>query len=77
MPPYATILDLDGRIRDFPVPHHLRFSKDDGESSTLHLQRWLLHFYKETSACIIFLKDTAVPELISTHSAAESSSVLL
>jgi len=50
MPPYCTILDLDRKIRDFPVPLHLRpKSKDYENSPILHVQRWMVLGAKEST----------------------------
>jgi hypothetical protein len=53
IPPYSTILDLDGKIRDFAVPYYLRpICKDDRDSPILRLQRWSVHTCKEASKSI-------------------------
>lgn len=50
MPPYSTILDLDRKVRDFPVPPHLRPKcKDHENNPPLHMQRWLVLGCKEST----------------------------
>lgn len=52
MPPYSTVLDLDRKIRDFPVPKYLQPDCGEGEkdcSSELIMQRWVVHSYKEST----------------------------
>jgi hypothetical protein len=57
MPPYPTILDLDRRIRDLPVPVYLRPAcescpstiPESEESPELHMQRWWVLSSKEAS----------------------------
>ena len=48
-PPYAAILDLDRKLRDFYVPTHLRLQWTDQESSDhpLLIKRWVVHSNKE------------------------------
>jgi hypothetical protein len=48
-PPYAAILDLDRRLRDFYVPAHLRLQWTGHESSNdpLLIKRWVVHSNKE------------------------------
>ena len=48
-PPYAAILDLDRRLRDFYVPAHLRLQWTGHESSDdpLLIKRWVVHSNKE------------------------------
>lgn len=52
MPPYITILDLDRKIRDFPIPSHLRPNCHDSpelEPPELHMRRWWVLSSKEAS----------------------------
>jgi hypothetical protein len=53
LPPYSVILDLDRKIRDFPVPKYLQPNCDELEnpSPTPHLvmQRWIILSFKESS----------------------------
>lgn len=48
-PPYAAILDLDGKLRDFYVPAHLRLQWTGQESSDypLLIKRWVVLSNKE------------------------------
>ena len=48
-PPYAAILDLDRKLRDFYVPAHLRLQWADEESldHPLLIKRWVVHSNKE------------------------------
>ena len=48
-PPYAAILDLDRKLRDFSVPAHLRLQWADEESldHPLLIKRWVVHSNKE------------------------------
>jgi len=48
-PPYAAILDLDRKLRDFYVPAHLRPQWTDQGSSghPLLIKRWVVHSNKE------------------------------
>jgi hypothetical protein len=52
-PTYSTILELDRKIRDFPVPPHLQPRCDDEELTDavvlVNVQRLLLLTNKETS----------------------------
>lgn len=52
-PPYSTVLDLDKKIRDFPVPVRLRVKcgqvEEEQPSAALQMQRFLAMATKETS----------------------------
>ncbi|KAF4604485.1 hypothetical protein EYR40_003259 [Pleurotus pulmonarius] len=50
-PPYATILELDRKIRDFPIPSHLRpacVTQDQIVGTAFDVQRWFVLCSKET-----------------------------
>ncbi|KAG9222051.1 hypothetical protein CCMSSC00406_0008036 [Pleurotus cornucopiae] len=50
-PPYATILELDRKIRDFPIPSHLRpacVTQDQIVGTAYDVQRWFVLCAKET-----------------------------
>ncbi|KAF9495618.1 hypothetical protein BDN71DRAFT_1416721 [Pleurotus eryngii] len=50
-PPYATILELDRKIRDFPIPSHLRpacGAQDQIVGTALDVQQWFVLCAKET-----------------------------
>lgn len=53
MPPYSTVLDLDRKIRDFPVPKYLQPNCDPNEQPMpkpeLIMQRWIVLSSKEAS----------------------------
>jgi len=53
LPPYSMILDLDRKIRDFPVPKYLQPNCDELENPypTPHLimQRWIILSFKEST----------------------------
>ena len=53
MPPYAIILDLDRKIRDFPTPRYLlpncEVNESPRPSKELIIQRWIVLSSKETS----------------------------
>ena len=57
-PTYAKVMELDRRVRDFPVPEVLRVTYDNMDapvvdvSQTPMLQRLLGTLLKETSVCI-------------------------
>lgn len=58
-PTYSTILELDRKIRDFPVPPHLQPRCDKNEELTeagipVYVQRFLLLMNKETSRHHVF-----------------------
>jgi hypothetical protein len=57
-PTYSTILELDRKIRDFPVPPHLQPRCDDEELTDavvlVNVQRLLLLTNKETSGYFVF-----------------------
>jgi hypothetical protein len=48
-PPYVAILDLDRKLRDFPVPTHLRLQWTGQQSSDhlLWIRRWVVLSNKE------------------------------
>ncbi|KAF9021153.1 hypothetical protein BDZ89DRAFT_1019781 [Hymenopellis radicata] len=49
VPPYAVIVDLDRKIRDFPVPDVLQACSTTGDQNAIHyMQRWFVLMYKET-----------------------------
>ncbi|KAJ8462374.1 hypothetical protein ONZ45_g17961 [Pleurotus djamor] len=51
-PPYTTILELDKKIRDFPVPMHLRPKcrvVNQVDAPMLDIQRWFVLIAKETT----------------------------
>lgn len=52
-PVYATIVDLDRKIRDFHVPFHLRWTCPDSTnlSTVQRMQRYMVIACKETSRC--------------------------
>jgi hypothetical protein len=56
IPPYAKVLDLDRRIRDFPLSADVLRTLDTHEdaleaeaSPKMHMQRWWIIALKETS----------------------------
>jgi hypothetical protein len=53
LPPYSTILELDRKIRDFPVPKYLQpncdVAEDPPPSPELTMQRWNVLSFKEAS----------------------------
>jgi len=53
MPPYTAILDLDRKIRDFPVPKYLQprcdAFEDPPPTPELIMQRWIVLSFKEAS----------------------------
>ena len=53
MPPYSIVLDLDRKIRDFPVPKYLQPNCDPAEDPPpppeLIMQRWIVLSSKEAS----------------------------
>lgn len=53
IPQYSTVLDLDRKIRDFPVPWRLRIKCGLGEggepTKAVHMQRWFVMSCKEAS----------------------------
>ncbi|KAF8893750.1 hypothetical protein CPB85DRAFT_1565970 [Mucidula mucida] len=49
VPPYSVVVDLDRKIRDFPVPSELQACSTIGDQSAIHyMRRWLVLMYKET-----------------------------
>ncbi|KAI0789552.1 fungal-specific transcription factor domain-containing protein [Abortiporus biennis] len=52
-PQYSTVVDLDRRIRDFPIPWRMRLKCGVPETSpptnTTKIQRWLIMAYKEAT----------------------------
>ncbi|KAF8909503.1 fungal-specific transcription factor domain-containing protein [Mucidula mucida] len=49
VPPYSVVVDLDRKIRDFPVPSELQACSTTGDQSAIHyMRRWLVLMYKET-----------------------------
>ena len=53
VPPYSTVLDLDRKVRDFPVPWRLRIkcglTEDSEPTKATHMQRWFVMSCKEAS----------------------------
>lgn len=79
-PTYSTILELDRKIRDFPVPPHLQPRCGADEELTescvlLHFQRLLLLMNKETSGHHIYSK--SVQGAYSIFSIIKCSSTIL
>jgi hypothetical protein len=60
MPPYSTVLELDRKIRDFPVPKYLQPNCDQNEqpepSPELRMQRWIVLSSKEASQFVTTAK---------------------
>jgi hypothetical protein len=59
IPAYATIIDLDRKIRDFPVPVYLRpicTGEVPPPTMVLLMQRWWVVSSKETSKSIFTTK---------------------
>lgn len=56
-PPYSTVVDLDRKIRDFPMPWRMHVNCGQPEecspSNTLRMQRWIVVASKEASMCLI------------------------
>ena len=56
MPPYPAVLDLDRKIRDFPVPKYLQpicaSIEDSPPRQELTMQRWIVLSSKEASKLI-------------------------
>lgn len=48
-PPYSVIVDLDRRVRDFPVPSYLRWDCSGQAADERHTQRWQVISAKESS----------------------------
>ncbi len=52
-PHYSTVVELDRKIRDFPMPWRMRSkcgqNEDRDPSSSLRMQRWVVMAYKEAS----------------------------
>ena len=53
IPPYTTVIDLDRKVRDFPIPWRLRvkcgLAEDEYQSPSVRLQRWHVMASKECS----------------------------
>jgi hypothetical protein len=83
MPPYLTVLELDRKIRDFPVPVYLRPICETGtppvpdsdELPEVHMQRWWVLSNKEASTHICCLQ--ARSSFANYHSSAAKSTPIL
>lgn len=54
IPPYTTVIDLDRKVRDFPIPWRLRVKcglEDEFQAPSVRLQRWIVMASKESSMC--------------------------